>query len=185
MTKLICGLGNPGSDYAQTRHNLGFLVVEEVAARAGLRWGRSRLLASVARGVVAGSDAILAKPSTFMNDSGQAVARLLKWYKIDAAAMLIVCDDLDLPFGQLRLRARGSPGGHNGLLSIGQQLATTDFARLRIGIGRPRHGEPRDYVLSRFSATEREELPGVVERAADAAEMYLREGILAAMNTFN
>lgn len=185
MTKLICGLGNPGPDYAQTRHNLGYMVVEEFAARASLRWGRSRLLASVARGAVAGTDTILAQPSTFMNDSGQAVSRLVKWHKIDPAAILIVCDDLDLPFGQLRLRARGSPGGHNGLISIGQHLGTTEFARLRIGIGRPRHGEPRDYVLSRFSATEREELPALVARAADAAEMYLREGILAAMNAFN
>lgn len=185
MTTLICGLGNPGSDYARTRHNLGFLVVDELAARAGLLWGRSRLLASVARGAVAATDTILAKPSTFMNDSGLAIARLLKWYKLDAAAMLIVCDDLDLPFGQLRLRARGSPGGHNGLLSIGQHLGMTDFARLRVGIGRPRHGAPRDYVLSNFSATEREELPGIVAHAADAAEMYLRDGILAAMNAFN
>lgn len=185
MTKLLCGLGNPGPDYAQTRHNLGFLVVEELAARAGLRWARSRLLASVARGVVAGTDTILAKPMTFMNDSGQAVQRLAKWYKLDAGAMLVVCDDLDLQFGQVRLRARGGHGGHNGLRSISQHFGTTEFARLRIGVGRPRHGEPRDFLLSRFSATEREELPSVVSRAADAAEVYLRDGILAAMNAFN
>lgn len=185
MTKLICGLGNPGVEYARTRHNLGFVVAEELARRSELAWSRSRLLATVARGTLAGQDTVLAKPTTYMNDSGIAVSRLLKWYKIATTELLIVCDDLDLPFGSLRLRAGGSPGGHNGLLSIGQQLGATDFARLRVGIGRPRHGDPRDFVLSRFSATEEQALPEVVERAADAAETVVRDGILAAMNSFN
>lgn len=185
MTKLICGLGNPGADYARTRHNFGFLVANELALRGQLAWGRSRLRATVARGTLAGFDTILAKPTTYMNDSGIAVAGLLKWYKIATVDLLVICDDLDLPFGQLRLRARGGPGGHNGLLSIGQQLGSTDFARLRVGIGRPHHVDPRAFVLSRFSATQEQALPEVVARAADAAETVVREGILVAMNAFN
>lgn len=185
MPSILCGLGNPGRDYARTRHNLGFLVVDELARRWDLNWQRSRLRAQVARGRVAGVEAILAKPVTFMNESGQAVQRLTNWYKVGCESLLVICDDLDLPFGQLRLRARGSPGGHNGLLSLTHHLGSSDFARLRVGIGRPRHGEVRDYVLSGFSGAEREELPGIVSRGADAVEMYLRDGIVAAMNAFN
>ena len=185
MPALIVGLGNPGPEYARTRHNAGFLCVEELARRGGLKWERPRLKAAQARGKLAGRDVVLAKPQTYMNLSGTSVAQLVKWYKTPLTDLLIVYDELDLPFGQLRLRAGGSAGGHNGLTSVLQQLRTSEVPRLRIGVGRPEWGEPKGYLLSRFTKDQTERLPALIDRAADAAELWLREGLIAAMNRYN
>jgi peptidyl-tRNA hydrolase, PTH1 family len=182
---LIVGLGNPGKEYAETRHNVGFRCVDELARRHGLKWARPRLKAEQARGTIAGHEVVLAKPQTYMNLSGVSVVQLVKWYKVPLDQVLVIHDDLDLPFGQLRLRAEGSAGGQNGLASILQQLRTQAVPRLRIGINRPQWGEPRDYVLTRFTKEQVAALPDVLGRGADAAELWLRDGIIAAMNQFN
>ena len=186
--KLIVGLGNPGREYRDTRHNVGFLVVDEIARR-------HRLVLALAPSQVPetfvakryGADPLLvAKPLTYMNRSGDAVAALARYYDVGAADLLVVVDEAALPFGRLRARARGSAGGHNGLASIIERLGTTEFARLRLGVGR---GDPRrdlaDYVLSTFEPGERAELEGFIARAADAAEMFAVEGIEQLMNTYN
>ncbi len=194
MPALIVGLGNPGKEYSETRHNVGFRCVDEVARRHALKWERPRLKAEQARGVVLGvpgvagaasHDVVLAKPQTFMNLSGVSVVQLVKWYKVPLDQVLIVHDDLDLPFGQLRLRGEGSAGGQNGLASIIEQLRTNAVPRLRIGIGRPQWGEPRDYVLTRFGKEQAAELPALLGRAADAVETWLADGLLTAMNRYN
>ena len=186
--KLIVGLGNPGREYRDTRHNVGFLVVDEVARRHQLalalapsqvpetfvakRYGREPLL--------------VAKPLTFMNRSGDAVAALMRYYDVGAVDLLVVVDEAALPFGRLRARMRGSGGGHNGLGSIIERLGTAEFARLRLGVGR---GDPRqdlaDHVLATFEPGERAELEGFITRAADAAEMFAVEGIEEVMNAYN
>lgn len=185
MPALIVGLGNPGPDYANTRHNVGFRCLDELARRHGLTWERPRLQAVQARGTIAGHDVVLAKPQTYMNASGVAVVQLVKWYKTPLTDLLIVSDDLDLPFAQLRLRAEGSAGGQKGLASVLQHLRTNTVPRLRIGIGRPQWGEAKGYVLTRFTKEQAAALPGIIGRAADAAELWLAEGILAAMNEYN
>ena len=185
MPALIVGLGNPGPEYADTRHNVGFRCVDELARRHGLKWERPRLKAIQARGRIAGQDVVLAKPQTYMNVSGASVVQLVKWYKTPLDQLLVVADDLDLPYGQLRLRAEGSAGGQKGLASIIQQLRTNAVPRLRIGIGRPRWGEPSGYVLSRFTKEQAAALPEIIGRAADAAEVWLTDGLIAAMNRYN
>ena len=186
--KLIVGLGNPGREYRETRHNVGFLVVDEIARRHRLALALAP--SQVPETFVAkryGADPLLvAKPLTYMNRSGDAVAALARYYDVGAADLLVVVDEAALPFGRLRARARGSAGGHNGLASIIERLGTTEFARLRLGVGR---GDPRrdlaDYVLSTFEPDERAELEGFIARAADAAEMFAVEGIEQLMNTYN
>lgn len=185
MPRLIVGLGNPGKDYADTRHNIGFRAVDELARRYGLRWDKPRLKAEQTRGLIAERDVVLAKPQTFMNLSGLSVVQLVKWYKVPLDALLIVHDDLDLPFGQLRLRGEGSSGGQNGMGSIIEQLRTNAIPRLKIGIGRPQWGEPKEYVLTRFGKEQIAALPDVLGRTADACELWLAEGLIPAMNAFN
>ena len=185
MPALIVGLGNPGKEYADTRHNVGFRTVEELARRARLTWEKPRLKAAQARGVIAGQDAVLAKPQTYMNLSGVSVVQLVKWYKVPLDRLLIVHDDLDLPFGHLRLRAEGSAGGQNGMDSIIEQLRTKAIPRLKIGIGRPRWGDASGYVLTRFTKEQNADLPDLIAAAADAVELWLAAGIIPAMNTFN
>jgi peptidyl-tRNA hydrolase, PTH1 family len=182
---LIVGLGNPGKEYADTRHNVGFRTVEELARRARLTWEKPRLKAAQARGTIAGRDVALAKPQTFMNLSGVSVVQLVKWYKVPLDQLLIVHDDLDLPFGHLRLRAEGSAGGQNGMDSIIEQLRTKTIPRLKIGIGRPNWGDASGYVLTRFTKEQNAELPFLLAAAADAVELWLAEGIIAAMNKYN
>jgi peptidyl-tRNA hydrolase, PTH1 family len=194
--KAIVGLGNPGSKYRGTRHNVGFAVVEEVAGRAGLDF-----LSAPARALVArwrGSEGIvtlLAKPLTFMNESGQAVAELVRYYKIEPSDLLIVVDEAQLPLGKLRARARGSAGGHNGLKSVIAHLGE-EFSRLRVGIGRgpadsdganvkASRRDLADHVLSRFDADEEAEVDRMIRRAADAAETFITSGIAAVMNGYN
>jgi PTH1 family peptidyl-tRNA hydrolase len=183
--KLIVGLGNPGEQYADTRHNLGFQVVEELARRYRVRLrSDAKRRARVARIGGIGDGVLVAQPTTFMNLSGWAVRDVASFHKVAPADLLIVVDDADLPLGRLRIRGRGSAGGHNGLKSIIQELGTIEFPRLRIGVGR-QAGELRTHVLGRFEADERALVGAAVERAADAAEVFAREDILAAMNRFN
>ena len=182
--KLLVGLGNPGPQYRDTRHNVGFWVIDEVARRWQLSDGwRERddtLFVKKAGG------AILAKPLTFMNHSGFAVSRIRQFFQIEPADLLVVVDEAALPLGRLRARARGSAGGHNGLKSIIEQLGSEEFCRLRVGVGR---GDARrdlaDHVLSKFDPDEREAIAAAVQRAADASEMFVTEGIERVMNTFN
>lgn len=186
--KLIVGLGNPGREYRETRHNIGFLVLDELARRQQVPFS---LAASQVPETLVGKQygthpALLAKPLTYMNRSGDAVAALVRYYDLDVANLLVVVDEVALPFGRLRARARGSAGGHNGLKSIIERLGTTEFARLRLGVGR---GDARrdlaDHVLSTFEPGERAELDTFIARAADAAEMFAVEGIEQVMNRYN
>lgn len=154
-------------------------------AARGAHLERPRLKAEQARGTIAGRDVVLAKPTTYMNLSGVAVTQLVRWYKVPPDQLLIVHDDLDLPFGQIRLRTEGSAGGQNGMVSIIEQLGTKAIHRLKIGIGRPSRGDPKDYVLARFTKEQAAELPYLIDRAADAVELWLTEGIIPAMNKFN
>ena len=185
--KLVVGLGNPGSEYRDTRHNVGFLVVDEIARRWRLSDGwREKFEALHVKAAVGDEAVIAAKPLTFMNLSGQAVAGLAAFYKIDPADVLVVTDDVALPLGRLRARPEGGAGGHNGLKSIIQHLGTQAFPRVRVGVGR---GDDRrdlvDHVLGRFEAGERETVSAAVLRAADAAEMFISEGIERVMSAFN
>jgi PTH1 family peptidyl-tRNA hydrolase len=185
--KLIVGLGNPGPEYSETRHNVGFWVADELANRHKVKFKQSaRWQARTARITEGpgGEDMLLAEPMTFMNLSGRAVRELAAFYKIEVANLLVMVDDADLPLGKLRLRMNGSAGGHNGLKSIIQELGTQHFSRLRIGVGR-QAGELKNHVLGRFSAGERETIDTAVKRAGDAAEMFVTDGILKAMNAFN
>ena len=182
--KAIIGLGNPGAKYRGTRHNVGFAVLDELSARRGVAFDSAPVDALVAR-VRGDSPVLLAKPVTFMNLSGEAVGALLRYYKIEVGDLLVIVDEVQLPLGKLRARARGSAGGHNGLKSIVAHLGE-DFARLRIGVGR---GDPRrdlaDHVLARFDADEMAEIERATTRSADAAEMFVTSGIAAVMNAYN
>ncbi len=186
--KLIAGLGNPGRQYARTRHNAGFMVVDRLASRwqAGLAV-KSRFKARVAVVERNGHRLVICQPETFMNASGEAVQALLAFYHGTAERTLVVVDDADLSLGEIRLRGRGSSGGHHGLESIEQHLGTRDFPRLRVGIGRTENGtrEITDYVLSQFSPGEAGLLEKVLARACDQVECWLSEGISQAMNRFN
>jgi PTH1 family peptidyl-tRNA hydrolase len=183
--KLIVGLGNPGREYSETRHNLGFQVVDELARRYRVKLRNdSKRKARVAKIGDIGDGVLVAQPTTFMNLSGWAVRDVAAFHKVGPQDLLIVVDDADLPLGRLRIRRSGSAGGHNGLKSIIQELGTVEFPRLRIGVGR-QPGELKNHVLSRFGVEEKALVGAAVERAADAAELFAREDILAAMNRFN
>ena len=184
--KVLVGLGNPGEDYATTRHNIGFLVAEEIADRQGRPYEARRARCLVFRAMFGGVEAMVARPLTFMNRSGAAVSALLELAGAGPEDLLVVCDDLYLDYGTLRLRPRGSHGGHNGLLSIIETLGTQAFARLRVGVGPVEPGEPHaEFVLRPFPRRQQKELSGVVARAADCAGLVLSEGIAIAMNRFN
>src|SRR5258707_15741209 len=179
---LIVGLGNPGTEYARTRHNLGFMLVDKLAADAAVNIRRSECQSFVGSGLIENQRVKLAKPQTFMNLSGDAVSCLISKPELDAAALIVISDDLALPFGAIRLRQRGSAGGHNGLKSIIGALGTNEFTRLRIGI-QPDHpiGDSKRFVLDSFSRTSRTELDKVLERSAEALRVILKEGVLKAM----
>ncbi len=182
---LVVGLGNPGPEYAHTRHNIGFMVVEALARRYGATFRPSRQArAEVAEIRIDDERVVLVKPLTYMNLSGEAVRPLLQWYRLTPDRLLVVYDDLDLPFGRLRIRPRGSSGGHGGMRSIIEHLGTEAFPRLRIGIGRP-VGPARVYVLQPFTPEEQAQVPAIIERAVQAVETIIREGLEAAMNRFN
>ena len=184
---LIVGLGNPGEKYARTRHNIGFDGLDALAKRHGLDFRGKRANSLIAEGSIGGQRVALAKPQTFMNLSGQAVTALRSWYKLDTAKeLLVVYDDMDLPFGKLRLRERGSAGTHNGMRSIVGQLGGSEFPRLRVGIDQaPGKMDTAAYVLSRFSKVEEAELPFLLDTLSDAVELVVREGLPAAMNKYN
>jgi PTH1 family peptidyl-tRNA hydrolase len=183
---LIAGLGNPGPQYVGNRHNVGFMAADELAARMGARLRRDRSRAQVATGRLADVPVVLAKPMTFMNLSGRPVAALRSFYKIPSDRLVVLHDELDIPFGVIRLKLGGGDNGHNGLRSLTAALGTRDYFRVRLGIGRPPgRMDPADFVLHDFSAAEREHLPGLLARCADAAETLLRQGLQAAQNEFH
>jgi PTH1 family peptidyl-tRNA hydrolase len=184
---LVVGLGNPGPEYAETRHNVGVRVVELLASRAGGgRFSKHKSNADVLEGRLAGRRAVLAVPRTFMNVSGGPVAGLLRYYGVEPTDLVVVHDDLDLGFGVVRLKQGGGEGGHNGLRSISGAIGTKDYLRVRFGIGRPPgRQDPADFVLKRFSGAERKELEFAVDLAADAAEALLRDGLEPAQNRFH
>jgi peptidyl-tRNA hydrolase, PTH1 family len=183
---LIVGLGNPGKEYIETRHNVGFRVADELARRHGLTFGKTERKAQSASGVIRGKKVILTKPQTYMNLSGEAVRSLVDFYKVELPRIFIISDDLDIPLGTVRLRKTGSAGGQNGLKSIIQHLGTQEFNRLRFGIGRP-PGKMRasDYVLGVFKDDDAILAAQVIDRAADAAETWLTDGIELAMTRYN
>jgi PTH1 family peptidyl-tRNA hydrolase len=183
---LLVGLGNPGARYAQTRHNAGFRVVDRVAERAGVAVDKKAFGALVGEAQVGDRKVLLVQPQQFMNVSGQAVLSLMGFYKLERSALIVACDDMDLPFGRLRLRETGGHGGHNGIRDIQRVLGGNDFARLRVGVGRPPEGwDAADYVLGSWTPAEAGELPTVVDRAADAFDAIVRDGFAKAMNQFN
>ena len=185
---LIVGLGNPGSEYARTRHNSGFLAVERLGERWRVAWKSvDRFEARVARGSLGGRPVVLCEPQTYMNQSGTAVQTLAAYYKVPVSQILVVVDDADLPLGSLRMRTNGSSGGHHGLESIEQHLGTRDYARLRVGIGRTEDGvrQITGYVLGRFAPAEMALLEKVLERVCDQMERWLTAGARVAMTEFN
>lgn len=183
---LIVGLGNPGKQYENTKHNIGFWGIDELARRHGLVFGKTERKAQTADGLIQGRRVLLAKPQTYMNLSGEAVRSLVDFYKVDLPDILVIYDDLDLPLGTLRLRMTGSAGGQKGIKSIIQHLGTQDFCRVRIGIGRPPgRMDPAAYVLHPFVGDDAITARLVVDRAANAVETWLQDGIELAMNRYN
>ena len=185
---IVVGLGNPGPEYASTRHNLGFMVVDELGARSGGVQFRSKFHGDVAEARAGGKPVTLLKPKTFMNDSGRSVGAALGFFKLAPGDLLVVHDELDLPFAEVRLKQGGGDAGHRGLRSISAHLGTGDYPRLRVGIGKPPpgfRGGGADFVLQGFRSAERAELDQLVGRAADAVGLVAQHGLAAAMNTVN
>lgn len=181
---LVVGLGNPGKQYERTRHNIGFMVVDALAARHDLRLNRSKHEADVVRADLRGAPVILAKPLTYMNDSGYAVGRLARYSHTPPGHVLVICDDLDLPFGTIRVRPGGSSGGQRGLQSVIHVLGTNEVPRLRLGVGRP-PGDTVAHVLQAFPPSQAELLPALLDIACDAVTAALTDGVSNAMNRYN
>ena len=183
---LVVGLGNPGPGYAGNRHNVGTMVVAELAQRMSASFTSSRSNAMVAEGRLGDARFVLAKPLSFMNLSGGPTASLLKYYKLDASRLIVVHDELDIPFDTLRLKLGGGNGGHNGIRDISAALGSPDYMRVRVGIGRPPgRMDAAAFVLQNFSGTERETLPNLISEAADAVELIASEGLTAAQLKFH
>ncbi len=183
---LIAGLGNPGTEYAGNRHNAGYMVADLLAGRMGARFKRDRSGAAVATGRLAGLPVTLGKPLSYMNLSGRPIAALRNFYKIPPDRVIVLHDDLDIPFGAIRLKLGGGDNGHNGLRSVTAALSTRDYYRVRLGIGRPPgRMDPADFVLRDFAAAERKQLPGLIDRSGDAVEALLTSGLAAAQNEFH
>jgi PTH1 family peptidyl-tRNA hydrolase len=184
--KLVVGLGNPGEEYVGTRHNVGFEVLEILARRNAAPLAHDRRLAArVGRGIVGGAEALLVQPMSFMNLSGPVVARIVRERELAVSDLLVVVDDYHLPVAALRLREKGSAGGHNGLKSLIASLGTDEFSRVRIGIGEAPPGDAVDFVLTRFKPSERDAMRDARELAADCAEHWCRSGAMSAMSKFN
>lgn len=183
--RLIAGLGNPGVEYKKTRHNIGFMVVDELATRWSIDMHSKKHHARFGKGCIASDSAIMLKPETFMNLSGTSIADVINFYKIEPQEVVVIVDDLDLPLGQIRLRQKGTPGGHNGLKDINQKLGHGDYPRLKIGIDRPLFGDSLSHVLGKFTDEERQVIDVAVKKAADAIENWINDGIQLAMNKFN
>jgi PTH1 family peptidyl-tRNA hydrolase len=182
--KIVAGLGNPGKDYARTRHNIGFMVLDRLRSHLTNVSERSRFRAQVGEGSRNGEKVILVAPQTYMNLSGHAVREIRSWFHASNEDIIVVYDDMDLPFGTLRLRGNGTAGGHNGMTSIVEQLGTSEIPRLKVGIGRPRSGAV-GHVLSRFGPEEEKALPDLIEHAANAVLLWMDQGLIAAMNDVN
>ena len=187
--KLICGLGNPGREYERHRHNVGFMVVDVLLGRARASLGQGKFEAHVGQGTLGVEKVLFVLPQTFMNLSGRSVGAAARFYKVPPEDVLVIHDELDLPYGRLQLKAGGGSGGHNGLKSITQTLGTDGYHRLRYGIDKPQGPNAKErvagYVLSNFDDGERRGLEDALYRAADAAEAWTREGLASAMNRFN
>ncbi len=184
--KLIVGLGNPGKKYERTRHNLGFLVLDRLAAKNGVVVAKRKYESLVGEWNSDREKILLVKPQAYMNQSGQAIRSLLRYLPVEARDLVLIHDDLDVPFGRMRIRERGGAGGHRGMLSVLEALGEEAFFRLRLGIGRPPPGvDPTDFVLQSFSQEEVAQLDEVISRAAEAVEYLLREGPRRAMGKFN
>ncbi len=185
--KLLVGLGNPGPKYALTKHNVGFSAVDRLAGWLNTEVNRPLLRSVVGQMVYAGEKIILAKPQTYMNLSGEAVVLLLNWYKLTPAELMVIYDDLDLPPGRLRIRERGSAGGHRGLASIIGQIGCDDFVRVRVGIGRPPVPGPEvtDWVLARPIPEDEAKIARVLDTVPEVVEEIIRNGVISAMNKFN
>jgi PTH1 family peptidyl-tRNA hydrolase len=187
--KLICGLGNPGREYERHRHNIGFMVVEALLPRAKAELNQEKFQARVGQGTLGGERILFVEPQTYMNLSGRSLAEAARFYKVAVEDILVIHDELDLPFGRLQLKAGGGTGGHNGLKSSVQSLGADGFIRLRFGIGKPEGPNAKErvagYVLSNFDDGERRQLEEHIGRAVDMAETWVREGLATAMNRFN
>lgn len=183
---LFVGLGNPGKAYANTRHNAGFLVLDALAAKYGWSFRRvSSLQGLLAQGTLEGKKVLLLMPETYMNSSGESVKACVSYYNIPLQNVCVVCDEIYLPFGRLRIKPSGSSGGHNGLKSLSAHLGVQEYARLRIGVGDRAQGDLADHVLSPFSEEESQKLPAVLQRASQALECFLLQGMLEAMQFTN
>lgn len=187
--KLICGLGNPGREYERNRHNIGFMVVEALLSRARAELNQEKFQAKVGQGSLGSERILFLEPQTYMNLSGRSLAEAARFYKVAVEDILVIHDELDLPFGRLQLKAGGGTGGHNGLKSSVQSLGADAFIRLRFGIGKPEGPNAKervaDYVLSNFDDGERRQLEEFIGKASDMAETWAREGLSTAMNRFN
>ncbi len=186
---LVVGLGNPGKEYELTRHNIGFRVIDRISADLKIKVSKGQCLAITGQGDAAGHKLILAKPQTFMNLSGDSVSELVRWFKIERGHLMVIYDDLDLDTGTLRIRPKGNSGGHKGVESIINRLGTTEFTRIRLGIGRPDRTPLKEdssgYVLSRIPREEQEAIDQAILSAAEAVPLILKEGLEAAMNKYN
>lgn len=184
--KLVVGLGNPGDDYARTRHNIGFMVADSFAEKSHIVLNQTKFKALIGKGEIGGEEVIVAKPQTYMNRSGESVSSLLSFFKLNPSDCIVVCDDLDLPPGKVRVRAKGGHGGHNGLRSIIDLIGNQEFVRVRVGIGRPEGASyVSGYVLTPFSKDEKQVIEDAIESATMAVETIIAKGVEAAMNKFN
>ena len=184
--KLIVGLGNPGLRYKNTKHNLGFLVIDALSKKFEIKLNKKRFNAIFGRGNINNQSVILAKPLTFMNNSGQAVKALMNRFNIELDDLIIICDDFNLDLGNIRIRKRGSSGGHNGLTSVIEDLGTKDFLRLRVGIGTPPlRGDPAVYVLKKFTRNGKAVIKNMIPLSCDAINTIVSEGVEAGMNKYN
>ncbi len=184
-TKLIVGLGNPGPKYLWTRHNAGFMVLDRLSHRTGIPITKKNFSGLSGEGNLLGERVLLLKPQTFMNLSGRSVSEALRFHKLSFSDLMVIHDDLDIPFGRMKVREGGGHGGHNGLRSLLQELGSAQFVRVRVGIGRPVHGDAADHVLSNFSPDEMAGLPHLLDGVVEGVEMFLREGLSKAMSLFN
>lgn len=182
---IVVGLGNPGARYARTRHNAGVMVIEILLERVGVALKRHKSGCLIAETEIAGTSVVLARPTSYMNESGRQVGPLVRWYKSPVDHVVVVHDELDLPLGEVRVKAGGGTAGHNGVKSLAGPLGGKDFVRVRVGVSRPRAGDATAYVLSDFSAGERHDLSAILERSADAVERIIEAGVERAMNEIN